>query len=1103
MKKFQMLLLAFCSLFVALVTASLPPPSAPQAVIQGHHSVPYPIRFAITGNPNVKEPQAAVGFVEVIFLGIVQSIKRFTGEDIAAGGAAWKPLLDYFTSNGFPGEHGKLMVQVMKRSLLFLTRGFQEPTSELICIKTIAENISALFDFTGFIKASGSDPKVVIDQIEDITRLLLYCRLRPEAKVEYARVLKRVCGIPRLPLPISNGISTEISPEKFLMLQSDGGDVSLLVMDASFVQFKTLFAGIEENGFGHLINVVDFIAEDAKPYESLDHLFAGQNSVKIKPTEFLPFASQKYSQQIAIDPILKQVILVVDFSIQKVRLLRSLGLASVTNVLENPFETIVYIRQTGRAFADLKLLLTLHRLTNAQIGKVFTEKHFEDTPSATTFAAFSASQQKQMSEFQSAVNRYETVPLAISYSGHVRSYFEHAGWYPETLMASIDKLIADPVEASFIHLYLSRHIPRLLTFVLNAPSQKQHVIDAQKKMLQVVEPFPQLHLMLTLYFKVLVSAVESNNLKTSVGCESVGLWKSDFMRERFAFLLAFMSVESPDINFISDYFDNFKSDVACLQQYHGLSKSDRGFAEFVSGYVERKMVAIRKHIDEVLPRLVAERERETDTNQLNLYLKNGGYVKAVVDDQIREVVLHSLTKVFSDFLVAKSQNLGFPIPRQALVIPFGSYRLNVHVAGADIDTICVVPTGYDLRQTFLDFSDYLTNRQNLFKSVTVDCIVDAFVPIISAVLDGVEVDILLVFAPVDVTIPMLRNPKAAGLNLDEFSMRSLNGFRNTEDIREMVPNASVFTGALRAIKIWAKNRGIYGSTYGFPSGISYAILTARVCIDYPGAAANLIFAKFFEVYSEWPWPQMVSLGPVIPSLMWNAQIAAKGNENFMPVITPAHPCLNSTHSVTKSTKQVILRELRRASNLSVSGDGKTKEKFQPYPVGNPTYNALLKPYDDEFFSTYKNFVQVLVKADSVIRLESLKRFVASRLLTLMRDLEKSPHIVHVVPYTRTIDECVSKAVTAKKSLPKWGAEAAKKKSRASDKNAEPDFEAAFYLGLTLRTESLFGVSFEPILDSFVSIVVTSPYFKQHGTGLLTAQHLLAAKLPKNTKNASC
>ncbi len=104
-------------------------------------------------------------------------------------------------------------------------------------------------------------------------------------------------------------------------------------------------------------------------------------------------------------------------------------------------------------------------------------------------------------------------------------------------------------------------------------------------------------------------------------------------------------------------------------------------------------------------------------------------------------------------------------------------------------------------------------------------------------------------------------------NLDQRCVRSLNGCRVTDSILSLVPNKDTFRLALRAVKLWAKSkgiivcvcdsphhateRGIYSNALGYLGGVSWAMLVARMCQLYPNAAASTIVLKFFFVFEKW------------------------------------------------------------------------------------------------------------------------------------------------------------------------------------------------------------------------------------------------------------
>ena len=170
---------------------------------------------------------------------------------------------------------------------------------------------------------------------------------------------------------------------------------------------------------------------------------------------------------------------------------------------------------------------------------------------------------------------------------------------------------------------------------------------------------------------------------------------------------------------------------------------------------------------------------------------------------------------------------------------------------------------------------------------------EAFVPIIKLEYLGISID--LIFASLAVSsVPASMTLKDKNLlrGLDDRTLRSVNGTRVTDEILELVPQPKVFRTALRTIKLWAKRkclpgsarrhltvhvgRAIYANVMGFPGGVAWAMLVARVCQLYPQAAAAVVVGKFFRIMSAWAWPQPVLLkeiesGP-LQVRVWNPSV---------------------------------------------------------------------------------------------------------------------------------------------------------------------------------------------------------------------------------------
>lgn len=155
---------------------------------------------------------------------------------------------------------------------------------------------------------------------------------------------------------------------------------------------------------------------------------------------------------------------------------------------------------------------------------------------------------------------------------------------------------------------------------------------------------------------------------------------------------------------------------------------------------------------------------------------------------------------------------------------------------------------------------------------------DAFVPIIKLEFNGISID--LIFARLIVpSVPMNLDLKSKDLlrGLEEKEVRSVNGTRVTDEILELVPQPKTFRTALRAVKLWAQRRAIYANVMGFPGGVAWAMLVARVCQLYPQATGAVIVNKFFQIMTQWNWPTPIQLKPTedgpLNMRVWNPSVS--------------------------------------------------------------------------------------------------------------------------------------------------------------------------------------------------------------------------------------
>ncbi|KAF2078416.1 hypothetical protein CYY_000283 [Polysphondylium violaceum] len=385
-------------------------------------------------------------------------------------------------------------------------------------------------------------------------------------------------------------------------------------------------------------------------------------------------------------------------------------------------------------------------------------------------------------------------------------------------------------------------------------------------------------------------------------------------------------------------------------------------------------------------------ELENTLRSFNLFESNDQSRK-------REEVLGKLNEIVKEWAKQTSIKKGYPEQTasevNAKIFTFGSYRLGVTGQDSDIDTLCIAPKHIMRNDFFDDLSEILKIHPEITEFKTVK---DAFVPVISMVFSGIPID--LIFARLTlVSIPEDLNDlidESFIKNVDEKSMLSLNGCRVTDQILKLVPNIPNFRMALRCLKLWAKRRGIYSNVLGFLGGVSWALLTARICQLYPNAAPSTLINRFFKVYEHWKWPAPVLLthiqeGGSHSTKVWNQK---KDKLHLMPILTPAYPSMNSTYNVSKSTLQLLKNEFIRGAEITRKIE--TNELLWP---------SLLEKSD--FFTRYRFYLQIDCIAGNEEDHRKWEGWIESKLRFLVLNLEQTPNMKHAVPYPKNFENKTS------------------------------------------------------------------------------------------------
>uniref|UniRef100_A0A8D0CVI5 polynucleotide adenylyltransferase n=1 Tax=Sander lucioperca TaxID=283035 RepID=A0A8D0CVI5_SANLU len=386
--------------------------------------------------------------------------------------------------------------------------------------------------------------------------------------------------------------------------------------------------------------------------------------------------------------------------------------------------------------------------------------------------------------------------------------------------------------------------------------------------------------------------------------------------------------------------------------------------------------------------------REIDhqyTNKLCDAMKPFGVFEDEEELNHRLAVLGKLNNFVKEWIAEISELKNLPPSAISCVggkiFTFGSYRLGVHTKGADIDALCVAPRHVERSDFFQSFFEKFKQHEEIKDLRAVE---DAFVPVIKFKFDGIEIDLLFARLALQ-SIPDNLDLRGDSIlrNLDIRCIRSLNGCRVTDEILYLVPNKENFRLTLRAIKLWAKRRGIYSNMLGFLGGVSWAMLVARTCQLYPNAVAATLVHKFFLVFSKWEWPNPVLLKQPEDSNLnlpvWDPRVNPSDRYHLMPIITPAYPQQNSTYNVSTST--------RCMTETTYLKKNVTDEILQ----GKAEWSKLFEP--PNFFQKYKHYIVLTASASTEENHLEWIGLVESKIRVLVGNLERNEYITlaHVNP----------------------------------------------------------------------------------------------------------
>uniref|UniRef100_A0A6B2L0U0 polynucleotide adenylyltransferase n=1 Tax=Arcella intermedia TaxID=1963864 RepID=A0A6B2L0U0_9EUKA len=381
------------------------------------------------------------------------------------------------------------------------------------------------------------------------------------------------------------------------------------------------------------------------------------------------------------------------------------------------------------------------------------------------------------------------------------------------------------------------------------------------------------------------------------------------------------------------------------------------------------------------------------------------------EQQRIDLTLCHLELLIFEWLSAMTKRKGIqldqPIKRYLRIFAFGATKLGVRLAESeDVDILLVFPSIIHSIDIPTSFHAYLSRHRLISNLILIE---DARVPVLKFTFHSTSIDLVWAITT-DKTIPedfdLMKGKvmdffgwccnntpqiKFNNLNNIEQFVHSMNGPRVAEVLLKLVGEVGAlenYRTALRCIKKWAKCRMIYSNALGFFGGVTWAILMAKICLINPTAGAGRLVQHFFQFYSAWNWKTPVCLREIqsegtLDFLIWNPFI--NENHNMMPVITPTYPPQNSTYNVTRSNKEIIIRELIRGNKI-------TTELSDMGCCWEDLFRNLV------FWDNFHIFISVTCFADNPTESKKWLKYIESRIRILIGDLSQISGYICAHPY---------------------------------------------------------------------------------------------------------
>lgn len=209
----------------------------------------------------------------------------------------------------------------------------------------------------------------------------------------------------------------------------------------------------------------------------------------------------------------------------------------------------------------------------------------------------------------------------------------------------------------------------------------------------------------------------------------------------------------------------------------------------------------------------------------------------------------------------------------------------------------------------------------------------------------------------------------------------------------------IFQHLLLFVRSWAQQVGLYGQSYGYLGGYTWAILCAHICHSYLSSIPSLLFIEhfsldqffslvrnFFYTYAYFPWSSdSLCLHPALSKQINQLQKSSPHCRGIMRILSPIPPFKNSARSTIKSTRDLLVQGFHHVLELldqlnTVTSEEKTHALQQILQI-NHEFPA----------SNIKSVLELTLSCENEDDLDSWTGWMRARLAYFLTDCEQKYH----------------------------------------------------------------------------------------------------------------